>query len=448
MAAPFWPLRTLSPRLRRDIGAATSRRKLLTAANGVDWGARQLLLARERWADAVADVPHYSSLVARGEAPLEIGSWSDFRQIPVLTRRQLQDRPADFIRLSGRPDDFSSTAGSTGTPLRIGVSQSERGLMRVVKLAEWQAFGYTPDARLFVMWGPSYALGSGWRGSVAHFKRQAADCALGYHRVNAYRLSKETCETFAEELIRFRPVGVIGYAAALDLFARYTQAYASRFQALRLRFILTTSEPPPRGDSVAMLSHLFGCPVVQEYGGVDFGQVAFKAADAPFDVYSDLNYVECETADPTPEAHAVLLTSLYPRYVPLIRYRNADTLLNPVRLSHGHVTRFEAVGGRLNDTFALANGDSVYSLGILHAVHQEAAVYNVQMVLADEGMDLNLVTGEADRHALEARILSRLTKVHPLLAAVRIRYVDDVLATRAGKRRWIVDRRTNRPCAG
>lgn len=420
----------------------------MASAQDVDWAARQLLLVREQWADAVADVPHYSSLVARGEAPRELGSWSDFRQIPVLTRQQLQDRPADFIRRSGCPDDFSTTAGSTGTPLRIGVIQGERDLMRVVKLAEWQAFGYTPAERLFVMWGPSYALGSGWRSRVAHVKRLAADRALGYRRVNAYRLSQKTCETFAQELIRFRPLGVIGYAAALDLFARYTQAYATRFQALRLRFVLTTSEPPPRADTVAMLGRLFGCPVVQEYGGVDFGQVAFKVADAPFGVYNDLNYVECETAEPAPDANAVLLTSLYPRYVPLIRYRNADTLLNPVRLSHGHVTRFDAVGGRLNDTFALANGDSVYSLGILHAVHQEAAVYNVQMVLADEGMDLNIVAGETDRPALEARILSRLTKVHALLAGVRIHYVDDVRATRAGKRRWIVDRRTNRPCAG
>ena len=38
--------------------------------------------------------------------------------------------------------------------------------------------------------------------------------------------------------------------------------------------------------SRAVLEDLFGCPVVQEYGGVEFGQVAFNVGAGPFNVYS------------------------------------------------------------------------------------------------------------------------------------------------------------------
>jgi hypothetical protein len=47
---------------------------------------------------------------------------------------------------------------------------------------------------------------------------------------------------------------------------------------------------------------------------------------------------------------------------------------------------------------------------------------------------------------LEARIRGRLAQVHATLAQARFRYVEDLEPTRAGKRRWFIDRRTNTSC--
>ena len=92
--------------------------------------------------------------------------------------------------------------------------------MRVVKIAAWQEFGYTPASRVFLMWGHSHLLGTGARGTVNHLKRTVADRLLGYRRVDAYRLSPAICAEYAEALIAFRPLALISYASALDLFAR------------------------------------------------------------------------------------------------------------------------------------------------------------------------------------------------------------------------------------
>ncbi len=436
----------LSPSVRRQLRAASSRRSALAQAQAA-WSDRQLEAVRRSWADAVSDVPYYVSLVASGDAPAEIRTWDDVRRIPVLTRQLLQDRPSDFLRRSGPPDSFMRTAGSTGTPLRMGLNQAERDLMRVVKLAEWQAFGYAPGSHLFLIWGHAHLLGTGWTGRVNHLKRRVADAFLGYRRVDAYRLNRESCTAYAEALVRFRPLGLIGYSAALDLFARYTTSFRDRFRALGLRFILATAEAPPRPDTVALLEDLFGCPVVQEYGGAEFGQVAFKSGSAPFDVYADLNYVECETPERGgPGEYPVLLTSLYRRYVPLIRYRVGDTLIGPATEPHGHVSRFDAVGGRLNDVILLDDGDAIHSVAVFHCIHQEDSVYNIQMVLRDAGIEIHLVASTADRAAMEARMRARLSQVHPSLAGVRFSYVDDLQTSRAGKRRWFVDERTSPPC--
>ena len=135
------PFLLLSQKSRHQFTAATARRGAIAAISTAEWQQRQLESLQRLWVDAVADVPYYISLVASGRAPAEIRSWRDFEALPVLTRQIIQDRPRDFMRNSGPPDDFAKTAGSTGTPLRIGVNQAERDLMRIVKLTSWQQFG-------------------------------------------------------------------------------------------------------------------------------------------------------------------------------------------------------------------------------------------------------------------------------------------------------------------
>lgn len=435
----------MSPRLflnlksRRDFLAATQRR---LAAAPADLAAWQMAAVCRIWSDAIADVPYYGELVASGRAPREIGSWADFRSIPILTRQELQDRPASFLRRSEPPDGFAVTAGSTGTPLRVGMNQAERDRMRIVKLAAWQEFGYTPSSRLFLIWGHSHLLGTGWRGRINHLRRKAADWALGYQRVDAYRLSPAVCAHYAEQLLRCRPLGLIGYASALDLFARYTPQFRARFRALGLRFVLSTAEPPPRADTFPLLEDLFGAPVVQEYGAAEVGQIAFKSGAAPFETYSDLNYVECVSpTDDEVGGQPVLVTSLYQRYAPLIRYQMGDSLIGLERLPQGHVQRFTGLAGRLNDVIQLKDGQAIHSVAIFHCIHQETSVQNIQMVVRDNGIEIRLINTRANDAAMKERIRKRLAQVHPMLAQARILDVEDLETNRAGKRRWFVDER-------
>lgn len=426
---------------------AEARRRALAEVTAEQRVAQQLTALRNVWADASQDIPYYRSLVQTQRAPQRIESWEDLRRIPVLTRRILQERAPEFLRVSRAPQSFMKTAGSTGEPLRIGMDQPERDLMRIVKLAEWQSFGYTQSSRLFLIWGHGHLLGTGWRGRINHAKRKLTDAFLGYQRVDAYRLDRRSCEAHAEALIKFRPIGLISYASALDLFARYTAGYRERFRALGMRFVLSTAEAPPRSNTIESLEDLFGCPVVQEYGGAEFGQVAFKRGSEAFAVYGDLNYVEgapAEAGDPGVEP--VLVTSLYSRYLPLIRYRVGDAISGAHRLSNQHVHTFETMAGRINDVIEVAPGDFVHSVAVFHCVHQEPTVHGIQMVLSDAGVEIQLVADEGPRVEMEERIRRRLSQVHPSLASAAFRYVEDLEPTRAGKRRWYVDRRTNPSC--
>jgi phenylacetate-CoA ligase len=440
------PRMILSQRLRRHHQAAEARR-LQPVPDASTLAALQLQRLQSIWADAVADLPYYAALVAKGAAPAVIRTWDDVAAIPVLTRQAFQEHPGGFVRRSAPARGVIKTAGSTGTPIQFGMNQAERDLMRIVKLAAWQELGYQPGSRLFLLWGHSHLLGERVSRVINSARRTLADRLLGYRRVDAYRLNPEIAADYAAQLIAHRPIGVIGYASALDLFGRYTASCRDRFRSLGVQFVLATSEPAPRPDTVAMLEDLFGCPVVQEYGAADFGQVAFKKGASPFAVYGDLNFVEVESAaDGTPPAYPLLVTSLYPRYVPLLRYRVGDAVTAPVRLPHGHVRAFDSVAGRVNDLVRLRGDIAIHSVAIHHCIVGEDAVLNVQMTLRDDGIVLRLIAPAADRPALEARLRARLGRLHADLAAARFEYADDLKTNRAGKRRWFVDERST-PCA-
>lgn len=432
----------LSPNLRHQSRLAAARQQGAPPSPEA-LAAWQLQRIQHAWADATADVPYYESLVSSGAAPAQIRGWHDVAAIPPLTRQAIQGAPEGFLRRSRKPASMMMTAGSTGTPLRLGMDAAERDLMRIVKLAEWQRLGYHAGAHLFLIWGHSHLLGTGWRRRYLHARRKLADGVLGYLRVDAYRLNRADCEVHARRLLRFRPIGIIGYASVLDLFARYTMAYRDRFRALGIRFVLSTAEAPPRPDTVALIEDHFGCPLVEEYGGAEFGQVAFRAGTAAFQVYGDLNYVECGPPGGADTAGA-LVTSLYDRYLPLIRYRVGDVLAGPELLAHGHVRAFAAVAGRINDVIHLGDGEAIHSLAVFHCIHQEPSVQNIQMVLRDHAIEICLVSSTTDRPALESRVRQRLAQVHPALAQARFIYAEDVQASRAGKRRWFVDLRTSR----
>lgn len=431
-------LNFLVPKTRRDFSAAKDYWHQMQFRDDADLPYIQLQKIKEVWYDAVSDIPYYGRLVAEGLAPAKISSWEDFFRIPELTREILQDQKEEFIRRSGPPDLWRMTGGSTGNPIKFGVWNSEDAVIRMLKLVLWHRVGYCPSDRLFLIWGHSHLLGTGWRRHWNHFLRKAKDVALGYKRVDAYALSPELCEEYARKLLKFRPAGLIGYSAVLDYFVRSLPEKWEKFRALNLKFVMPCAEPAPKEDSFELLGKVFGCPVIQEFGGVDFGHVGMKLGDEPFRIFGEYNFLESAG-----EGYDALVTSLYKRYLPLIRYRQGDVLGGVHKLVHGHVARFEKLQGRVNDMVLLSDGTSVHSVAVFHCAHQETSVNNIQMILEDHEIRILLVTREGYGSDVESRIRHRLGQISPLLGKAKIEAVDDLMTTRAGKRRWFVDLRSN-----
>ncbi|MGJ3247557.1 MAG: hypothetical protein ACFE0I_15970 [Elainellaceae cyanobacterium] len=402
----------------------------------------QLKKLRRIWQDCITDVPYYQSLVAQGKAPQEIKSWEDFYHIPILDRITLKEKQAQFHRFSGPPDCYTSTAGSTGQPLQIGEWRHNSALLRIAKLVPWIRLGYTLDNQLVLVWGHAHLLGSGWRRYYNHTLRKAKDWIAGYHRFDAYTLDPEKALQIAQEIIRIRPAGLIGYAALLDLLCRYTPDFHKALRQAGVKFVMPCAEPPPRSDTFNLLRSVFGCPIVQEFGGVDFGHVGFKIDDSPYTLFPELNILETEGSLESLNRGAALVTTLYKRYVPLIRYKQGDIITGIEHDEFGLVVAFDEQEGRVNDMITLSDGTSIHSVALVHCFKDEPSVFNVQLILNDDGPEFSLIVNKEIHPDLEQNIRHKLGQVHSFFSDAPFNYVTDLQTNRAGKRRWVIDRRT------
>ena len=434
--------------IRRQFAAAEARRQELAAIPEHEWAERQLQALRETWTDASSDIPYYAGLVASGQAPRAINAWSDLHAIPVLRRQFLQERPADFLRRSGPPETFMKTAGSTGLPLRIGMNQAERDRMRVVKLAEWQSLGYTQSSRLFLIWGHAHLLGTGWRGQINHLKRKATDTLLGYRRVDAYRLNRESCEAYAEALIRFRPLGVIGYASALDLFARYTEQYRDRFRALGVALRARDRRSPAtarHGFQARGLVRLHRGGGVRRRrirpGGVQAGNRTVRGLQRPEPPGMPAARRRRRRRRTGAGDDAV---SQVPALDSLSGWRRADRTRAPAARPRAAFRRRRRAG-------STTSSGSTAVTRFTASRSFTAFTRNSRSIRSRWCSPTTASTCAWCRPAATGRrwrsgFAGDSRRCIPRSAGARFQYVEDLQTSRAGKRRWYVDRRTTIPC--
>ncbi|MGI9590105.1 MAG: hypothetical protein ACR2P8_01955 [Myxococcota bacterium] len=401
-----------------------------------DRAAFQLARLNEVWSRAVAESSYWARIAREHGTPEHFGSLEEFAsRVPVLTRDDLQRHAAELMSTARPPDLVRMTGGSTSKPVQLPTWSSE---LEVTRYDQWigrGTYGVTPASRLFLLWGHSHLLGTGWRGWLRARRLEASDRLLGYLRFSAYDLSPETMRRAGEALARFRPDYVLGYGVALDLLARANEDRGELFAGLGIKAVIGTAESFPHADTVDRLGGLFGAPVAMEYGAVETNIMAHTRPEGGFRVFWYNQLIEG-----LGEGHLrrVAVTSLYPRALPLFRYEIGDEIeFDRDPGSAVGVDSFAAVAGRCNDYVTTSDGAVVHSELFSHAVRPCAGIRGFQIVAGDDLM-LRYTSPQALDDGETEAIRERLGRIHEELRAIRFERVERLEQTVAGKTRMIV----------
>lgn len=352
MTSPFLTYLRAKRSLRRNAGLSRA-----------DFEAQRLLRFRELVRHAQAHSPYYAAIMqARGLAASSCVP-SDF---PVLTKRLLQENfdgivtdaritragITDFLQHSRDPQErylgefmVTHTSGSSGEVGYFVFSANDwmRGVAGASRLRK-RRLGRTRHA--------FFGATDGHFGGVSGVLSARRGMGRWFNDVAVFDINAPLSGTLAG-LNRFQPHVLGGYVTGAKMLA---QAQLDGRLRIRPQAIHCGGEPLSAGDQ-AWLEQVFGCPCVNLYAATETLVMGVARSREPgMTLFDDELVVE-------PAADHLLVTTLFNRTLPLIRYRIDDSLrLTDLPSPHGPYPVIEPVVGRNEwvPVFRNARGDSEF----------------------------------------------------------------------------------------
>ena len=368
-----------------------------------------------------------------GISPQEIRGRSDLLAIPASTRRELQT--AGLSQVLSRGINLQqlidrSTSGSSGEPLIVKRTPFEEQLLNAFR---WRVLR-------------EYGLKRGDRVAVALFREVIDPCQHQPLIRLARRLglrSKIVLDVLGnphivEQAYRFQPDCLVGMTSAI---ARLIEACDAAGSPLRPRFVMTSGEmlTEPLRARIATGE----APIHDVYGCNECGVLAYEcpAGAGGYHVLDDAHILDVISSDGSPslpgEWGEVVVTSLFCRTMPIIRYKTGDIAVRGAKsCSCGSpLSSLLEIRGRTIDIFTLPTGRRIHPWELLNVLRPYLAwvkQFQIHQITPDT-IDFNVLparppeSGQVDALETAARQVLRGE------AVFRLRLVDFVNANSAGK---------------
>jgi phenylacetate-CoA ligase len=396
-------------------------------------------LLRKQLLHAYRNVPFYRRRMERlSLTPVDIRSLEDLRHLPPLTKRDIQDHKDEMLaaNIPLRKREANQTGGSTGSPLQFWVDK-ERFDSRRASTDRHNAWAnFHPGDWLAVLWGSTFDLGTQVLPRITWRERFLERTLM----LNTSLVSRDDLNAYITLLRRYRPRFLKAYAQAADMFARHCQQEG--VTDIHFDAIITSAEvllPEAR----VRIEQTFGGRVFNRYGCREVSVIASECDQhTGMHINADALIVEIEPIDSAPENYGrVLVTDLYNRSMPLIRYEIGDIASwqpGPPCPCGRSLPRLAAVAGRITDFLVLPDGSMVSGPSLALLIGQTPEIRQAQFIQRSAaGIELQVVPHTGYGAETVASLTHRLRPYLRDQVQLRIVPVESIAAEASGKYRFI-----------
>ena len=346
--------------------------------------------------------PFYRRLFdEHGTPPNRIKDFRDFRRMPFLTRENLRSQ-FESLRASTtvRGVQKMSTGGSTGSPVTVLVDPVRNSFIDAARLRSHRWFNADIGVREIVLWG------SPIENTRQDYVRCVRDWFLNSRLLSAFNMGEANLEHYADIVLQYRPVKMYGYASALYLLARYFQD-AKRKRPSSLKVVFATAEPLFDFQRQT-IEEVFGAKVAVEYGARDAGLMANECPEGGLHIPAEGMVVEVERFGPEVRGE-IVVTNLYSRAMPIIRYRTGDVGelgSDPCPCGRG-LPLLKHIEGRQTDFITTPDGRLIHALAVIYVLRECPQIEKFQVV--QESVD-KLTATIVPRAELETAVRGRIVR--------------------------------------
>lgn len=388
---------------------------------------RKLLLT------CLQSVPAYQGLLT--EQAIEEDPFAALRALPVLSKKTFRENAEQYINTNVSRESMipNLTGGSTSEPVHFFM---DRYAVEHYEAARWRGlswWGVTQGSRSIMVWGNPVELSQNALKKTQRKEKYLKNRVV----ISAYDLDPKKAETYISFLNHYRPEYLYGYSNALYLFAQMLSGRKHELK-LKLKVIVSTSETL-HDYQRDLMTEVFGCPVVNEYGARDAGILAYACPAGNLHISSEnviFEVVDPLTMQPVApgESGLVVTTDLNNLAQPRLRYLLGDTAtLAADPCSCGSTLPvLQSVDGREDAIFRLPDGKLVHGDIGTHLIRYYDTLMQSQLIQTDPAnITLKIVhTGEKPEE-----VLSYKQKLEENLPGVTIHVeeVDEIPVSKSGK---------------
>jgi phenylacetate-CoA ligase len=273
---------------------------------------------------AYSNVPYYQKLLKlNGVHPSQIRTKGDLSKISLLNKSDVYENLyMDLFAIGHVKKEMHkiATSGSTGQPFVTYADrrQLEMRFATTLRALEWT--GWKFGDRQLRLW--HQRLGMSWSQA---FKERFDALLLRRKFIPAFELTENALEKLIQELNKYKPKLIDGYAESLNFLAMFLK------KGGRLSFkpiAVMSSAQMLTSTTRTEIEEALGTKVFDKYGAREFSGIAYQCESSDHHHVMDESYIVEILNDGKPakpgETGEIVITDLNNYSVPLIRYRIGD----------------------------------------------------------------------------------------------------------------------------
>lgn len=284
--------------------------------------------------------------------------YSDIRDFPIIKKSMIKENYDRFISSAFRdkPLHIMKTSGSSGE--RFAALQNKEKRKRV--LAEVIYFNELCGFHL----GERYIYSRVWFRD--NQKSNLVQMAQNMLPLDCSSLTDKSLHELAILLQNDSSIKLLmGYATSLGVVADYFVRQSFTPDRFNLKLIVSGSERLDAPDK-ARLKKAFGCPVVSRYSNQENGILAQQGTQGDTFFLNTAHYyfeflqLDCDEPAPIGQQARLILTDLYNRAMPFIRYDTGDIVIGGEQEADGvRKTVLKDVSGRSEEIIYDTRGNKI-----------------------------------------------------------------------------------------
>jgi phenylacetate-CoA ligase len=430
-----------------DLYNSSNRLSYLRELQGTQWLPLEQLLTtqekrlREAVRAAYADVPYYRQLFDANGFQAENFTLEAFRRLPLLTKQTIRERTDDLISRKNRKEDLChhKTGGSTGVALTTYFDSEWLELRKAdaMRADAWAA--YKHGMKMAAVWGnpPVYT-------SLKDRLRSALVDRIIY--LDTMQISDASLAEFVQRWRREQPEIVFGHSHSIFILARYL--VENGIEDLRPRGIISTSMMLIRQER-EVIEKAFACQVTDRYGCEEVGLIACEC-EKHNGMHLNVEHLYIEFVDengqpvPLGSEGKIVVTDLFNRAMPLIRYRIEDVGVPATRACEcgRGLPLMERVTGRVADYLKKPDGSLVAGVSLVERTLTAIDGIEQMQIVQDKPRELtlNVVKGAGYDADAEAFLYREFSDVFGPDMRIRISPVERIPQEKSGKYRFSICR--------